>query len=567
MKKILSLLLVLVMLLGSLTGCGATKYTPPEVSQLPAERRTVKFDEMKYERYEVETLIKLLEEATEAVKAEAIDFDTLVKYNEAIVSEAIQESSMSTLSYVRFDMDHSDEFYETEMNYYLEKGPEISAKYVEYDQVCLASKYADQLEEHYGDFFLFSEDNNLIPYDKDELAEVQKKINDLSMESQNQIGDLSHDFEDGKGEVNVLEAMNNATSQEDYTMYYDYYARTLNAENGQRYVDLLKLRRQAAAIEGYDNYNDYYYSEDSGTTESSKKTAQLLIDKFKYGFNLPYPDFAEQMSSEDLVKNLGQVSAKFSDKSKACYDYMMANDLMSTGENDVVNCYSTHIDSYDAPVLMLTAGGSGQTLSTAIHEFGHFMDAYHNYDSARVGYMKDINVAEVSSQALELLATHYYEEIYGDDADNAEAALHYGAITGNFGFQALLTKFELLANEMEDPTVEKLNDLYVSILVEIYGDMVKDYELYCLSWTQVPHIFISPLYNFDYCTSMNVAYQIYFMSLEDLDKAREVYFSFVKDQTTEDILVRCERSGLKSPFDPETWDQLDEFFTNYFLED
>lgn len=579
MKKILSLLLVLVMLVSLLTACGAggnstSDYSIPEIKEIQAERRTVNFEDMEYERYDVSKLIEMLENASKGVSEEAFTFDELVQYNDAIVQEAVLYSSMNGLSYVRHDMDHEDEFYDAEVDYYNENGPDISKAYIEYDETCLSSKYADQLKDHYSDYFLFEPDNNLIEYDKTEFSETQKKVNDLGLEAQDEIGDLSHDFEDGKGEVNILESLYSATTSEEYYKYLDYYYNTINSENGERYVELLKMRRELAESKGYTNFANYYYSDGidgndgSEITQDTLDAAQMIIDKFRFSNNLEYPTFQESLTAEQITEDLGEVAENFSDKSKDCYDFMIKYNLMSFGENDVVNCYSTSINSYDAPLLMLTSGGQGQTLTTAVHEFGHFMDSYHNYKSAREGYGKDINVAEVSSQALELFAIDYYPEMYGEDADSAEYSHHYSNISNAFLYQAELTKFEIEAYRMEDPTVEKLNALFEEILVDCYGETVKDsinFNYFRIQWATVPHLYASPLYVFDYCTSLNVAYQLYIKSLDDLEGAKETYFDFVQDQSSDDdLMTRCERTGLLDPFEEDSWNLIEEYLSSFF---
>ena len=69
---------------------------------------------------------------------------------------------------------------------------------------------------------------------------------------------------------------------------------------------------------------------------------------------------------------------------------------------------------YNEPYIFLSTDGSCSDYSSAIHEFGHFLNYYAAPTDLTFGTL-DYEVAEMQSIGMEFMATHWYEELFGPD--------------------------------------------------------------------------------------------------------------------------------------------------------
>lgn len=87
---------------------------------------------------------------------------------------------------------------------------------------------------------------------------------------------------------------------------------------------------------------------------------------------------------------------------------------MSVNSSKAAMSFQTYLENYEAPFLFLDPYGDTEDILTFSHEFGHYVDAFVNYNASET-----IDMSECYSQAMEYLALGYYDEVLGEDeADN-----------------------------------------------------------------------------------------------------------------------------------------------------
>ncbi|MEA4872485.1 MAG: hypothetical protein VB076_06710, partial [Synergistaceae bacterium] len=180
-----------------------------------------------------------------------------------------------------------------------------------------------------------------------------------------------------------------------------------------------------------------------------------------------------------------------------------------------------------------------------IHEMGHYMSYYERpvsgYNSA-----DPMDLAEVESQALELLFLQYYDELF-----NAPDAARLSAISNAL--------YALISGCMEDefqqriyaePDMEygRMNELYYE-LAKDYG-LTKIYEVPPASWVVIPHTFTSPLYYFSYAISTVPSLEIFRKSLTDYSAARSMYFALERRGEYVTFREALSEANLSDPFSP-----------------
>jgi oligoendopeptidase F len=78
------------------------------------------------------------------------------------------------------------------------------------------------------------------------------------------------------------------------------------------------------------------------------------------------------------------------------------------------------------------------------------------------------------------------------------------SIVRTFYTQVLFADYELQAHKLVEAgkpiTAEVLNDIYMKLLKDYYGDSVATDDLFKYTWSRIPHFYNSPYYVYQYAT-------------------------------------------------------------------
>jgi hypothetical protein len=237
---------------------------------------------------------------------------------------------------------------------------------------------------------------------------------------------------------------------------------------------------------------------------------------------------------------------------KNAYEYLVKNNLCFYNESDEYFAGTTYyLDYYDDAEVLVTGD---DVIGTLIHEFGHFQTEFNTDTDNEEAYFGENSyspLGEFESQMFELLATDYYDEIYGEIAD----AMKFAKLVSNLqtiGRAAQMTAYELslYSQETLNASDEELNEY----LTNVFGD--RWYE-YCQFY------FILPGGMLQYSLTMFDAAQVYDMFLHDKSTGVEKYFEACSYRGgTYDELTK--KLGLVSAFDENAYEYLRDITDDIF---
>jgi oligoendopeptidase F len=158
------------------------------------------------------------------------------------------------------------------------------------------------------------------------------------------------------------------------------------------------------------------------------------------------------------------------------------------------------------PFVLMNYTDTMNEVFTLAHEMGHAMHSVLAAEKQPFVYSDyTIFVAEVASTLNEGLLLDYLLERSKDPAERVKLLQHaIDQIALTYYRQVCFADFELEAHRMvergEPITAEVLNELYLRLVKQYYGDGVTFDPLYGLTWARIPHLFRTPYYVYQYAT-------------------------------------------------------------------
>ena len=335
---------------------------------------------------------------------------------------------------------------------------------------------------------------------------------------------------------------------------YGSYIAALNVAGGSIYLELAEIYKTMAERAGYDNFADFAYKTEYNrdyTLEDSQKLHEYVKEYIAPLFNrlaeeLPEINTSGSNSPFDYEEILTSYFSSVSPDMSKAYEYMKKHGLYSIGSGSKrrPGAFTTFLHSYDIPFIFQNTNNNYTDIETFIHEFGHFYAYYLNGDNTD----SFIDIAEIHSQANELLFLPYFEDIYGSEAYEDITLYTMLSQLNSIVTGCLIDEFEQGVYSGNYNTVEELNALFASLCEEYSLINYPDYI-----WTTVQHIFLSPCYYISYTTSLIPALEIYTASLENRETGIEMYNSVLSEYVNctgfMDLLTK---SGFSNPFSEET---------------
>lgn len=392
-------------------------------------------------------------------------------------------------------------------------------------------------------------------------------------------------------DITALETAYNDLKIDNYETYANAAADIL--------IQLVAKNNAIAAKAGMDNYIEYAYAnygraydaaDAAAMTSYVKEYIGPLLDDAIDGVN----DAAAKIASREDVINL-DYAARGEDETDRNYGAVeahakeigayMSEALSYLGEcnlhykanenknpNGVEGAFTSYLEKYDAPYIYQFCSGGYSDLLTFVHEFGHFT-AFYNLGG---GASYDLDVAEVHSQANEMLFMPRLYEIYGNKVgDYLVKSQLFDILYWSVTMGCLQDEFQrIIYTEPEKyATADAINDLYESLTVEYnadgYGEGIGErvgYNFNRYWWAEVSHTFSSPFYYISYAMSALPALTIYEDSMETTRASAITEYNAIQtygngNYTFEEVLSKA---GVASPFDKRTIKDLADFLKRQF---
>lgn len=258
-------------------------------------------------------------------------------------------------------------------------------------------------------------------------------------------------------------------------------------------------------------------------------------------------------STEELLAMLRQGLAGISGELLGAVDYMTEYGYydIDPSPDKAEGAYTTILTYPNAPFLLMQPEDGPWDLSTLVHEFGHY-NAFFCSDNV---YAANYDLSEIHSQGLELLMTHEYDALFGDQAEAMELYTLYSILTSLVD-GCMMDELERYAYSQADLTVEQLNRKYMELMKDYgYRDR-EDPAEEGYSWVLTSHLFSHPLYYISYAVSAAGAFALWEQSLTDWDGAVETYLRLVAQGETGDFFPTLQRVGMGNPISPASVEAL-----------
>ena len=535
-KRLLSLLLGFALLLAmapaALAAEGAVRETHFFTDRTHTE---LHYNEIEYVHIELQTILDQME-SVRALLPDKANARKAVEGFEAVSEMLLELDTMDTLAFIRHSQDVMDQEAADELAYTESVYTKAADAYRQLLREALLSPCSDIFKsdltqeeiDHYLEYTALT---------KEQLDMLQKE-RDLETEYEQTAAGITVRY-NGREWTEDSANLAHAAGTLDTRGYRDItraYEKKQNAVLGAIYLELTELRTRRAESLGYDSYADYAYAEVYGrdyTPEDIRSFHQAVKDGSFFDISnelhtLAFSDpdmevyFGDYANEETLGLVEGCMGRMSSELAEA-YAYMHSHGFydIEYAEYKDGSAYSTNLPSYGAPFFFSTPTGFFADFMRLVHEFGHYNEIYWCYD-AYSGSGKSIDLAEVHSQGLELLFTHWYDNIFGESALFARDILMMYLIE-NICTGALYDELQQYVYTTDHVSLEQINRKYRQLCGE-YGLVDADdprEELY--GWVQVSHNFTSPFYYISYAVSSAGAFDFW------LNARNGDYFDAVDD--------------------------------------
>lgn len=544
-KRTIAFALAAVFLVAALlvAGCSCRTY----------RRDTFDYNDIKYERIDYEALETAFEQANSLVNGNYISLvnasNTAVGYLNTLIGD---------YQYVYVEYAKDTEAWRDEFTWVSNAYSQATSLYYELLYNVLQSSNADRF------FSGWSEE------EKQLIVQRHEAMDDEYLALQT--------------EITRLETEYNAIDTDDQKEYADEAAEIL--------IDLVAAYNKLAAAEGYDNYMEYAYENDYGRSYSPEDAERLcgyvkqylapLSDDVDAAISrasgagraaaangLASPLSANYTDYVALSENvLRSYFEEIGDYMTEAYDYLNECNLYyqataANNPNGLTGAFTTFLYNNDAPYIYqyCSDNGSWSDISTFVHEFGHFTSYYVNGSSGG----SDLDVAEIQSQANEMLFLPYYEQLF----TNADALVMnelFSSLFWSVTMGCIFDEFqrEIYTSPESYATADDINALFDRLLEEYnadwYGALLGSDFDFTYWWAEVSHTLQSPFYYISYAVSALPALTIYEDSKTDRAAAIAEY-NYIQQYgngvyTFGELL---NNAGVASPFTESTLRSLADF--------
>ena len=316
------------------------------------------------------------------------------------------------------------------------------------------------------------------------------------------------------------EALKNSELLDDY---YDTAYRTDSSTDKTNAACAALYLQTVQEDENDDLYYDYYsrdYTPDEASSAFRAISEEIVplylkvIDSVQT--DRRYDSLAKgKFAVSEPFETIRNYAAKISPEIGESAEKLVSGSLftVASGENCYDGCYTVNFPQEQSARIYFYQGNDFYDFSSAVHEFGHFHADWR--DTTPTMLQKTcIDIAEIQSQGLEMLYTHFYDDIYGSDAGYMELLQIYNML------DSVVTGFSV--GEFEREVIEH-KDSYTAEDVQKAFDRIREENGFLMELYQVTHLYEQPGYYISYGVSALAALQIYTEMLGSFEKGAELY--------------------------------------------
>ena len=563
MKNRIIKLLACALALCMLCGCGDWEGAIGKLNSalLSDTRKDIpSFSEIEYVRPDIEQFKAEVEKVKQTLEGGSLS--EVQESIEKCYEHFYNFDTMYTIANIRSCINMNDEFYAEEYAWCSNNYPAIQQLMEEMYYACGASEMAEKIEEKvlwegFAEEYAPGGDVAL----SEEVVALMEKESELLNEYRTLNASPSIELKDGT-EVDYGSALSEL-QDEDYRdamlSYYDKY----NEDFAEIYIELVKTRNALAQELGFDNYEQmqyyFFFERDYSPEDAAAYIADIrehMVPFYKeYMKTEPYADIVYNLADEGkLLLALKSASHNMGKEVEEAFDFMIDGGFydISFSENKAPMSFQTYLSDYEAPYIFIDPVGDVEDIITFSHEFGHFLDAYVNYNA-----YETVDVAEIFSQAMEYLMLFYYGGALSDEEQETLINIKVLDTLEMYVQQASFAEFESIvySTDPELLSADFLNDLSLQLAIDYGYYDGENEEYFAKSWCDIVHFFEMPFYIITYPVSNDAAMQIFELEMEESGKGLEKYLEILPREYGS-FMETVTAGGLQSPFVPGRIQQI-----------
>ncbi|MEA5051762.1 MAG: M3 family oligoendopeptidase [Oscillospiraceae bacterium] len=543
----------------------------------------MKFSQMPYERPALESLKPQLSQLTDKLKnAQSYEEAKAVFLEEQTQKKHI--TTLATLANVRHSIDTRDAFYDGEVKFWNEAGPELEEYFQAWMQAMLASPFRPDFSAEYGDLMFVNAEIELKTFSPEIIPELQRE-NDLTQEYEKLLASAQIPFE---GKVYTLSQITPLKTDADDARRLGAWKaegkwyKDNQAKLDELYDELVKLRDAIGRKLGYDGYTQlgYYRMGRNCYTKQDVEKFRAAVVKYlvpvadriyrrqaqRIGKQYPmsFADNALEFRSgnprpcgtpDEILANGQKFYDALSPETSEFFRTMRRDELMDvlSTEGKAAGGYCTSLFDYGVPFIFANFNGTQGDVEVITHEAGHAFENWVNRDRIPVEYIwPSMEACEVHSMSMEFFAWPWAQDFFGPDTRKFLYS-HLSAALTFIPYGTMVDHFQHVVFEKPQMTPRERHGVWKELL-GVYMPWVKldgDIPFYSEGegWQRQHHIYSSPFYYIDYCLAQTVSLEFWDRIQKDRKTAWAQYMAYTKQGGSRVFTELLSNAGLDSPFD------------------
>ena len=518
-----------------------------------------KFSEIVYERPDLETLTGDFEALIGDLEADRLSVKEGTDRLETVYAQYSDFWTMSNVAELRYYHDITDAYYADETDWFLENSPVVDQLFDRLCVACANCANAEELDEAFWGGWLVdayqdreqsSIDETLLAMSRQEnalLGEYRKALSDPTVTWQGR--------ERSYWELQEDDSLTEDQWAQIQALYYDKYSRIA----GDIYLRLVAVRQEEAAYLGCDSYEDYAYA--AFGRDYSPEQGRALVEEIRAELAPLYREldlngrwealYCGEMEEAEVFSALKRAAKDMGGTIWRAFQDMEAYELydITVSEKKGNVSYACYLYSYENPFIFVKTEGFSDDLLGFGHEFGHFVDAWYNYNAT-----DSEDLAEVFSQGMEYLLLSRLPEELREELTEYKLLDAVDTFTQQASFAAF--EHEVYARPADQWTPEDLNQLSLE-LARDFGYLVEGQEdYYAKSWFDVNHFFDSPFYVISYCVANDAAFRIYALECAEPGAGLECWNQMLPRESQSFLETVADQGGLEDPFGADSVRQI-----------
>ncbi|MCR4950868.1 MAG: M3 family oligoendopeptidase [Solobacterium sp.] len=550
----------------------------------------MKFNEMKYERCDMDAVRSQLRELCEELKnAETFEqADAAFLKREEIMRHV---ATMRSLASVRNTIDTRDAFYDGEMDFWNADGPKTAILQKEWMEALLTSLFRKEFAEKYGEVIFINAELQKRSVGEAVVADMQKE-SALVKKYQNLLARAQVPFE---GKTYTLSEMQSFMQDPDDVrreqawIASGQWYKDHQKEMDEIYDELVHLRDQMGKKLGWDSYvqlgydrmgRNCYTREDIEVFRSAVQNyvvpaAEALFKAQAERLGKEYPmSFADnelefrtgncrpQGTPDDIVKAGGKFYDELSEETSVFFRMMRENELMDllSKEGKRQGGYCTNFPDYKVPFIFANFNGTQHDVEVVTHEAGHAFASWTNRDRVPSSTMlPSLEGCECHSMSMEFFSEEWAEDFFGSQAQKYRYS-HLAKALKFIPYGTMVDHFQHEVYDHPEMTPAERHAVWKR-LMGIYMPWQRlDGKIPFYSegehWQLKHHIYTRPFYYIDYCLAQTISLEFWALIRKDRKQAWDKYMKYTRLGGSKVWTELLREAGLDSPFEENTLKEI-----------